>query len=232
MAGELPSHVVASIAFVGRSGGLVKSLSGFRKPQHSVPDAANATTNAFLAKICAGELGADAERLFQDARTGLGYKRKDVSLNVASPTATLTAKDFTLELAYALEETDPARYRVTTTLRDLHDEALARTAGFGRIFAGRFSEIEFGFTKSARVEAVIDAIEALDGEEGLTANYPSDYRQCVIGVAGVDAQVRCTPGALEVVFPRNGAPAELIDAFAAIRDAFQISKVLSGLLGT
>jgi len=34
-----------------------------------------------------------------------------------------------------------------------------------------------------------------------------------------------------VVFPRPGAPAELIEAFAAVREAFQLSKPLKGMLG-
>ena len=47
---------------------------------------------------------------------------------------------------------------------------------------------------------------------------------------GVDAEVRCDAVSLNLVFARSGSPAELIDAFLAVRDAFQISKVLSGLL--
>ncbi|MEY4939616.1 MAG: hypothetical protein RIQ93_1351, partial [Verrucomicrobiota bacterium] len=85
--------------------------------------------------------------------------------------------------------------------------------------------------KGAKVEAVIDVIEALDGEGGLAVNYPSDYRDCVIQVEGVDAEVRCTGATLEIVFPRAGAPVELIDGFAAVRGAFQISKILAGLIG-
>ena len=50
-------------------------------------------------------------------------------------------------------------------------------------------------------------------------------------IEGVDADVRCTGATLEVVFPRTGAPAELIDGFAAVREAFQISKALRALIG-
>lgn len=218
---------------MGRGGGLVKALPGFKKSHHTLPDAANATTNAFLGKICEPELAETAEALFQDVRTGLDYKRKDLALTLSSPLATLTARDFTVEIFYALEPADPARYAITTTLRDLVDAAVARREEFARIFAGRFTEISFALEKGARVESVIDAIEALEpeGERTLTVNYPSDCRECTIAVTGVDAQVRCTGGALEVVFPRGAAPAELIDAFASVREAFQISKVLRGLIG-
>jgi hypothetical protein len=231
MPDELPSRVIASIAFVGRSSGQVKALAGFKKRHHTLPDAANATTNAFLGKICEGELAEEAERLFQDARTCLGYKRTEIALSVTSPLAVLTAKDFTVEIFYALEESDTTRYATTTTLRDLHDADIVRRDEFSRLFSARFSEISFALKKGARVEAVIDAIEMLDGESGLSVNYPSDYSDCLIRVDGVDAEVRCTGATLEVIFPRGGAPAELIDAFAAVREAFQISKALKALIG-
>jgi hypothetical protein len=228
---ELPSRVVAGISFVGRSGGLVKELSGFRKGHHAVPDAANATTNAFLGKICGQELAEEAERLFQDLRAGLGYKRKDIVLSVTSPLAMLGAKDFTVEIYYALEAREPGRYSITTTLRGLMSAELTRKEAFARSFAGRFSEISFALKKGASVEAVIDAIEELDRDDGLAVTYPSDYRECTVSVEGVDAAVRCTGTALEIVFPRAGGPAELIEAFAAVREAFRISKGLSGLIG-
>ncbi len=212
----------------------MKALPGFKKSHHSVPDAANATTNAFLARICEPELAGEAEKLFQDVRAALGYKRKDLALSVSGALAALTARDFTVEILYALEEADPSRFAVTTTLLSLREAALARRAEFARVFAGKFSEISFALKKGAPVEAVIDAIEALEAREEsppLAVDYPSDCRECTISVPGIAAQVRCTGGTLDVVFPRGGAPAELIDAFAEIRAAFRISEVLAGLIG-
>jgi hypothetical protein len=231
MTDELPSQVVAAIAFVGRRSGTVKTLSGFKKAHHTLPDAANATTNAFLGKICAGELGAEAEQLFQAARTALGYKRKDITLALMAPTAVLTAKDFTVEIAYALEPAEPTRYEVTTALRELKRAELARTPEFTALFAGWFSEIAFALSRGASVEAVIDAIESLEGEGGLAVSYPSDCRECEISVTDVDATVRCTGASLDLVFARAGSPGELIDGFAAVREAFAISKTLAGLIG-
>jgi hypothetical protein len=231
MSAGLPPSVVASIAFVGRSGGQVKTLSGFKKSHHSVPDAANATTNAFLGKICQPELAEEAEALFQAVRAGLAYKRREITLTVTPPTAVLAAKDFQVEIAYALEDAEPSRYATTTTLRELRDLDLARSEAFARIFASRFAEISFTLKKGARVEAVIDAIEALDGEGGLEVRYPSDCRDCTISVSGVDAEVRCTGATLDMIFPRSAGPAELVEAFLAVRDAFQISKPLAGLIG-
>jgi len=231
MTGELPSSIIAGISFRGRAGGQVKALGGFRKSHHTVPDAANAVTQAFLGKICERELAGQAERLFQEVRARLGYKRKEVTLAVAGAGAVLTAKDFSVEISYALEEAAPARYVVTTTLHGLQSAELAHREEFAAIFARGFTEISFALKKGAKVESVVDVIESLDGAGGLAVTYPSDCRECVISVADVDAQVRCTGGALEMVFPRAGAPHELMAGFAAVREAFDVNRVLAGLVG-
>jgi PAS domain S-box-containing protein len=78
---------------------------------------------------------------------------------------------------------------------------------------------------------ITDMTAQIEREGGLKVDYPSDYRDCTIRVDGVDADVRCTGSTLDVIFPRAGAPGELIDAFASVREAFQISKTLRAMIG-
>ena len=231
MSGELPSSLVAGLGFLGRDGGAVKALAGFQKGRHTLPSAVNAATSAFLAKLCAGELAAEAESFFQRTREALAYKRRDLSLAVTGPAAVLTATDFTFELAYALEPADPARYTVTRTLRDLRRPELVRQPAFDAVFAGLFSELTFALRRGVRVEAVIDLVEALEPDAGLAVAYPSDCCDCTLTVSGVDATVRCTGATLDLVFPAAGSPAELLDGFAAVRAAFARSPELVALLG-
>lgn len=230
MPAEPPPSVVTALSFVGRDGGAVKTLRGFQKGRHTLPTAVTPATTAFLAKLCEAELAERAESFFQHVRDALAYKRRELSLAIASPTAVLTAKDFTFELAYALEAADPARYLVTQTLRDLRRPALVREPEFDGVFAGLFTDLAFGLKKSVRIEAVIDLVEALDADAGLAVAYPSDCRDCTLTVPGVDAAVRCTGPTLELVFPTAGSPAELLDGFAAVRAAFALSPELAALL--
>ncbi|HEY0864133.1 MAG TPA: hypothetical protein VGD97_08520 [Lacunisphaera sp.] len=223
---------VSRISLVGRSTGRVKNLAGFRKQHHTVPDAVNAATTAFLGKLCAAELGEEAEGFFQRSKAAFAYRRTDLNLEVTSPTAVLTAKDFTLELAYALEQADAAGYEVTRTLHGLREGGLVARPEFNELFAAMFTGIVFGLAKGVKVEAVIDAVEARGGEDGLAVNYPSDCRYCVLLVDGVAAEVICDGVTLEMRFPKPGSPAELVEAFAAVRSAFALTKnrVLAGLL--
>ncbi len=227
-----PNPFVSRISLVGRSAGLVKNLAGFRKQHHTVPDAVNAATTAFLGKLCAAELTEEAERFFQRSKAAFAYKRTDLALGVNSPLAVLTARDFTLELAYALEPADPASYAVIRTLHNLRDGELVTRPAFNELFATTFTGMVFGLAQGVKVEAVVDAVEARGGEDGLAVTYPSDCRHCVLRVDGVAAEVICDGAMLEMRFPKPGSPAELVEAFAAVRSAFALSRnrVLAGLL--
>ena len=231
MSDEVPSTVIADIRFIGRTGGAVKKLGGFKKGHHTLPDAANEVTNAFLGRLCTRELEEDAEGKFQAVRIGLEYKRKDISLTVMSPVATLSAKDFTFEILYELDEDAPDEFAVTQTLLDLKNGDLARADAFNEIFARMFTELSFTLKKGVSVDAVIDAIEGLGEDSMLRVDYPSDCSECTISVEDVEATVRCTGASLDMVFPQAGAPRELLAEFATVRSAFGISKELAGLMG-
>lgn len=228
-----PRSFISQVSLVGRGGGAFKSLPGFDKSRHTVPDAVNPATTGFLARLCAPELATEAEEFFQRTRAALAYKRKDLSLDVTSPQAVLSAKDFTLEWLYALEEADPASYAVTRTLHSLRNASLLDVPEFDALFAGSFASIHFLLAKGVRVEAVIDAVEGLEADAGLRVDYPSDCRSCTLTVNAVDATVICDGATLEMTFPRAGSPKELVLAFAAARQAFALTKdkALAGLLG-
>jgi hypothetical protein len=235
---ETPLSFVSRVSLVGRTDGTVKSLRGFKKTHHTVPDVVNAATSGFLARLCADELADEAEEFFQQAKSGLNYKRAQISLEISSPIAVLTTRDFIFELAYALDETDPAKYGVTRTLHRVRAAELAELAEFDALFASQFSAVAFALKKGVQVEAVIDAVEGLESGDGgtgvaLKVDYPSDCRSCTLTVEGVDAAVVCDGATLEMRFARNGSPRELIAAFAEMRRAFALTKnrALTGLLG-
>ena len=226
---------ISQVRLQGGAEGAVKSLRGFDKSRHSVPDAVNATTSGFLARLCAAELAEEAEDMFQRARAAMAYKRKDISLDVGAAQATLTTRDFCWELGYALEPSDPARYMVTRSLQGIRSGELVRLGEFDALFAGQFDSVVFDLARGVRVEAVIDAVEALDPEaEGvLTVDYPSDCSRCVLSAPGVTARVECDGATLAMHFARAGSPAECLAEFAALREAFRLSKdrTLAGLIG-
>ncbi len=219
------NDLIRHVRLVGRAGGLVKNFPGFDKKRHTVPDAATPATNGFLAKLCAGELAETAETFFQKARAELKYKRKELSLAVESPAALLAARDFSHEWIFEINPTAPAEYTLTRTLRSTGDNPLPCTPEFDALFSGAFEEIIFSLTKPVRVEAVIDAVEALDaGENQPAVDYPSDCRHCTLRVPGIAAEVVFTGAELTMKFPAAGSPRELAEKFLKLRHAFSLTK--------
>ncbi|MBE2212767.1 MAG: hypothetical protein IAE82_02775 [Opitutaceae bacterium] len=209
---------------VGVSGGVVKRLRGFHKGRHTVPDAVNPATEAFFARIAADDIAEEAESWFQRVRTACGYRRSELRLETGTAGALLLARDFSLEIAWALDPADPSTYGVARTLRDVRDAAFVQGEACESVFAGTFSRLVFTLSRGVSVEAVIDAVEALPEPARLTVAYPADCSMCTVQVPGVEAVVRCTGATLELEFPRAGSPRELIEAFGAVRTAFRFSE--------
>lgn len=235
---ENPFSKISQIRLAGGAGGAVKSLRGYDKSRHTLPDAVNAATTGFLHKLCAAELAEEAEALFQRARAALGYKRAGITLDLAPGLGSLVTKDFCWELSYALEEAEPARYAVTRSLQNLRSADLVRLPAFDELFAGQFDAVVFDLARGVRVEALVDAVEALDPEPAgdapvLRVHYPSDCSRCELTVPGVAARVECDGATLALRLPRAGSPAACFAEFEAVRSAFRLSKdaVLGGLLG-
>ena len=232
---ESPFSKIAQVRLTGGAGGQVKALRAFDKSRHNVPDSINAATTAFLARLCAAELAEEAEAMFQNARVALGYKRAGISLDLGSGAAVLTTRDFCWELAYALDPADSTRYVISRGLHSLRSADLARVAEFDGLFAGQFDAVVFDLARGVRVDAVIDAVEALDPErpDALRVEYPSDGSRCELTVPGVAARVVCDGASLAVRLPRAGSPSACLAEFEAVRAAFRLSRdaTLAGLLG-
>ncbi|HEU5078897.1 MAG TPA: hypothetical protein VFT72_06775 [Opitutaceae bacterium] len=225
--------IFEGLSFRGHTTGAFKALRGFKKSFHTVPDAANATTNAFLAKLAADELAEEGETFFQRARSLLDYKRKELALDLSVGAATLSAKDFTLTIAYSLSEDNPAEFVVTRTLENVRSAEFLALPEVDELLGGIFNEVNFQLSRGAPVEKVIDAVEELEGERAqMTITYPSNCATCTIAVPGVDAEVRYAPHELSMIFPRTAAPSTLWASFLAVRHAFALSEdeTLSGLI--
>lgn len=217
---------------LGRTNGAVKRLAGFKKDRHTVPDAVNAATQAFLARLAEPDLAEEAEQWFQRIREAFAYKRRDLSVALAPAAARLDAKDFVFELAWSLSEDDASNYEITRTLSGVKAGEWLQRAECDAVFAATFTHLVFELKKGVGVEAVIDAVESLPADDTLGVNYPSDCSECTLRVEDVAAEVRCTGATLELVAPRPGSPRELVETFAAVRAAFRLTRngVLGGLV--
>lgn len=217
---------IRQIRWTGTTRGLVKNLPAFNKKRHNVPEAATPAAAAFLAKLLAPQIEAEAEAFFQKARAALNYKRADISLSLGESAALLAARDFSLEWSGALDPANPAEWTRTLALHSLRERAVLDSPQFDSLLDGAFTALEFTLSKPVRVEAVIDAVEALDAKgntPALAVEYPSNCAHCTLRAKDAGAAAVFTGAELRMEFDRPGSPKELAEAFARIRHAFDLS---------
>ncbi|MBD5780797.1 hypothetical protein IEN85_14955 [Pelagicoccus sp. NFK12] len=211
--------LVRSLAIVGRTRGEVRRLAAFDKKRHTVPDRVCGATQAFLEKLCEEELSEEAEALFQAARERFRYKRKEISLSVASGLARLETKDFVLELRYELDEEEPAEYVVETSVKDVASRDLLESAAFNAAVGPRFDRLRCALSGQVSVERVIDAVE--EDESGETqVDYPSDCSSCTVRIEGVLGEVYVDGAVLEVRYGKLTAAGVLMETFERLGTQF------------
>ncbi|MDR1498618.1 MAG: hypothetical protein LBS59_09530 [Puniceicoccales bacterium] len=228
---------IQQIQWVGTSRSLVKNLPAFDKKRHSVPETASPTTAAFLSKLIAPQINADAETFFQKTRTALEYKRTDISLSSGTGSALLTTRDFSIEWNSTLDPSNPSEWSRSFTLHSLHKLSVLESPRFNALLDAAFTTLEFTLHKPVCIEAVIDAVEALDptpetGAPPIEITYPSHYAYCTLHVHGISATVVFSGSGLRMEFAQPGSPKELADAFDRTRHAFDLtgSASLSSLV--
>ena len=170
-----------------------------------------------------------ARELFEKLRAGRGYKRKEINLNLDSPTATLTTTDFTLDLSYAPDAADPGDYALTYDLHSIRDITVFADGSLNDVFTGVFNRVSLSFGEAIDME---DAIDELEDAPGGAANlrYPPDCSECTVQLPGLVGVVRLTPRQLEVVSPAGASPAELVKTFVAASEVLAANPTLERLL--
>ena len=230
MADDAAVRAIASLSLAGRVEGEVRRLAGFDKKRHVVPDQVNGATSGFLAKLSEGALLEEAEELFQAARRAFGYKRKEIALAAGAGFARLEAKEFTLELRYALLEEDPSRYFVESELVSVSSKDLLGSDPLNVALGARFDRLRCGLSQGVSVEAVIDAIEE-DRSGEMEVDYPSDCSECLVRLAGVPGEIMIDGALFELRFGRLVRAGDLLEAFEGAAGRFQGGSLARALIG-
>jgi hypothetical protein len=237
---NLPRTEAKDVHLVGSRRGSVKALAGFRKGFHKVPAVLpdNMFERQFSTAMCAADLDRDARDLFERLRTARGYKRKEISLGLEAPNATITTTDFILDLGYTLDPQDPGDYLLTFDLHDIREITVFSDPQLNDAFQNIFTRVSFTFAQPVSIEDVIDEVEA-DNSGDVTVSYPPDYAECTIRLRGFLGEVRVTPRELEVVTGAVGgssnssggvSPAELVKTFIKASDVLAANPSLEKLI--
>jgi hypothetical protein len=195
----------------GQDVGKVKSLKGFLAT-HRVPKDVNDATESFVLRVGHDDLEEVAEGLFQDIRSGFGYKRKDIKRNIQHDSVQIICKDFDIDIFFSINPDDPSEYIFTFEARNFRPPEIVESKKFNQVFASRFSSLVFEFNQAVDVETIIDFIEKVEGEE-ISIDYPSDCSSCTINLRELNADIYIEHREFSITYNKPVQPIKLLEGF-------------------
>jgi uncharacterized caspase-like protein len=192
----------------------VRSLSGYRKQDHSIPIRINDSTNRFLADIAESEITQDVNELHGLLREQFKYLRKELSSGVEGTSGNIIAPDFEYTVNVSLDPDDLSKLIWKRELSNLRDSDTLNRKEFDEVFRDMFDTVELEFNKRINLEEFIDTLEAA----GIRPDYDSACTECMIRLPNIPGTIRVTDLHIELVQPRVAAsPKTLIADFKKAR---------------
>jgi len=185
----------------------VRSLSGFRKGVHHVPDYVSSATQDFVVSTSKSEVQKEFEAMFASIRETLKYKPREL----ISEDGGLITPDFEYTVYAKQNEAAPSEALIVEELTNIKPSIIKKPE-FNSVFDGRFTELIFQFDKKVDIRVLIDQLAELDSPD-VELDYNSSRKSCELSISGSELKLRFEPKELTVVSKHGRSPLELMDAF-------------------
>lgn len=197
----------------------VRSLSGFIKGRHRVPDGNNSATESFVQTISQKEIKEEIEEVHGRIRDHMDYKRKDLIVDSGH----IVTPDFEFWVECAQDSEDPAMAVISRRLTNISPKIIDDD-GFNKVFERSFDDITFEFSKGVDIADLIDQLEELE-MDNIELDYPSNCSYCDLMIEGSELDIRIWAGSLTLHAPRATAPKQLVQSFFTVQKALVGSPV-------
>jgi len=187
----------------------VTSLSGFRS-HYYIPEKADERTNNWVASLATKEMTEALDSAYQDIKSHLRYRRKEMVIRQDSGWSEILTPDFTFRISVRLNERDTSQVIWKREIVNLANTAAANSPEFDQAFGDSFNRIEFDFSQAIDIAALIDGIEE---SHELEVEYPQDCSRCIVSADDFEFKLVVSPRSFSLEFQTRRTPRQLIDSF-------------------
>lgn len=214
-AGASVGLAIADTKLIGRTVGHIKSLSGFRKGSHRVPDRHTSSTEAFVLTIGAAEVEELGKELHESLRNEFGYKRRELRYEYEDGIASITAPDFTVSVELKQSEDDPGSYVLEVEVGEIQNAAVVHTEAFVNVFNDHCDTVSISLDEPIDVGERIDQLENNpDLAQGL--DYDADGGRFTLEIDDPPLTLSVTQDRIEVCLSKGRDLAGLIGSVGKV----------------
>lgn len=210
--------VIENLSFLKKSGGNIKSLSGFKK-NHRVPDNINSTTRDFVERISEEEIKELSNSFFERIMEAFNYKRKEIKYENSGSKTSIITKDFDVNIYIEQDCDDASCYDQYVILTNIRDNVILKDERFNSAFENVFNLLELEFNKNKSIPDLIDLIQDIDNDN-INLKFNPDLTQCNLSIQGIEGTLTIFDNKLHLSFGRNKEP------FFMVNQLFNLKKEL------
>lgn len=202
----------------GTETGAIRSLEGFSRGYHKVPDRLSDSADGWCNRLLADTVAEELQTLYQNARDVLHLKRKDLRKEVD----TLDAPAFRYIVETGQNPEDPSEYYITRRL-ELRQGWAAHREALDELFSDEFQQLVVEFdSMDDSFDALVDRLEDIVGASGGEVDDDDRHKRVTYSREGARFTFDLGKRRLEIAFGRKSA-LELVDA----AQQFQLGVVRS-----
>ena len=210
-------------AFVGMQYGAIKSLSGFKRNVHTVPDSANPAAQRFVSNISDAELKKHTDQVLSSLRNHLGYGIKDVTRSFSGSSASLKTTDFDVNIDITQDQEEPDTYSIRTEVTNFRNPPIVGSPEFNKAVSRFVDTMELQLPSKFDVEEVIARLEKSTLKDLVEIDYTSDLSNVEIQFLETGVLLRFKNGICEVTTEKKTNPLGLLEAVGKTQAALVTS---------
>jgi caspase domain-containing protein len=194
----------------------IRSLSGFHKRFHHIPDNVSHSTQGFVESISKAEIDERMKEVFKAIKENMNYKSRDVD----AESGRILTPDFEYATFCNQDRDDPSMAIITEELLNVKSPVF-ENEGFNQVFDKRFSQIVFEFPNKVDTKSLIESTEDLDRND-IEIDYDESRSWFVLSFGDSEFSVRVSRR--EFIFETAGmkTPKELLQGF------YDVQKLIEG----
>lgn len=216
------------VALVAIGRNEIRMLGGFDKRKgHFVPEGRTEAADSFVRRLAASELEEHIREKYDQLRERMKIKRREIASSIESEGATIRTPTFDYNVYVGQDHDDASMARWRYELVNIRDPSIIGDEGFNEVFRNVFNTVEVTYKGTGPdIDELVDQLE----DAGYDVDCPMDGSWCSFSLDGIDAVVRVTQGAIELVHPSPARPRNLVEGFRAALPILMGQSALSRLL--
>ncbi|MFY8201498.1 MAG: hypothetical protein ACOVLE_12550, partial [Pirellula staleyi] len=173
----------------------------------------------FVAKLAQEQVSQDLDSVFKQLKSAFKFKRTEIRVtDQGDGTGTIITPYFNYSIGVGQDAENPAKVVWHRTIDSIKDSEQIFSDAFAALFEGIFTTVEFTTQQPVDLDALIDAVEALE-DERIAIEYDHNATRCVLRIEGIAGEIQVTQHTLRIVHPKPEAPRNLLRSFLAIQTA-------------